>query len=144
MAAAGDPAELNRAVAELVLTAPLELSEPELVDLLEFIFQQHASTTPEGETTPRATALSVDNTDKKEQIIKFLHEKPFAISKKGIARCVSRARRSTLSCYLTRAAPPAAAAVAACASCRSSACRRPTATRRTLRSTSCGCSVVAR
>ena len=97
-----DAASLQQQVAESVFEALPDLEEQELVELLDFVFQQHSG-----------GAFNPDNTAKKEVIVGFVNERPFAVSERGV----------------TRRAPPDTARsqfVALCtyaALCRSSLCR---------------------
>lgn len=69
-----DPS-LQQQVAESVFEALPDLQEEELVELLDFIFQQHSG-----------GAFNPDNTPKKEAIVRFVKERPFAVSEHGVTR----------------------------------------------------------
>ena len=66
---------LQQQVAESVFEALPDLQEEELVELLDFIFQQHSG-----------GAFNPDNTPKKEAIVRFVKERPFAVSERGVTR----------------------------------------------------------
>ena len=66
---------LQQQVATAVFEALSDLQEDELVELLDFIFQQHSG-----------SAFNPDNTAKKEAIVRFVKERPFAVSERGVAR----------------------------------------------------------
>ncbi len=66
---------LQQQVAESVFEALPDLQEDELVELLDFVFQQHSG-----------GAFNPDNTPKKEAIVRFVKERPFAVSERGVAR----------------------------------------------------------
>ena len=68
---------MEERVAGSVFEALPDLQEHELVELLDFIFQQHSG-----------SAFNPDNTAKKETIVRFVKERPFAVSERGIARRV--------------------------------------------------------
>ena len=62
-------------VAEAVFEALPDLPEQQLVDLLDFVFTQHSG-----------SSFNPDNTEKKQEIVRFVEERPFAVSERGVAR----------------------------------------------------------
>ena len=73
--AMSDAPSLQQQVAVSVFEALPDLQEEELVELLDFIFQQHSG-----------GAFNPDNTPKKEAIVQFVKERPFAVSERGVTR----------------------------------------------------------
>ena len=107
-----DAASLQQQVAESVFEALPDLEEQELVELLDFVFQQHSG-----------GAFNPDNTPKKEVIVGFVNE----------ARAPDTAAHGLLPCALTLRF-----AVPVCAGSRGTACKRARP-RATQQITSCGC-----
>ena len=71
-----DPSLLQQVTGSILEALP-DLQEDELVELLDFIFQQHSG-----------SAFNADNTAKREAIVQFVEERPFAVSERGVARRV--------------------------------------------------------
>ena len=82
-----DAASLQQQVAESVFEALPDLEEQELVELLDFVFQQHSG-----------GAFNPDNTPKKEVIVGFVNERPFAVSERGVTRRAPPTQPLTVCC----------------------------------------------
>jgi len=119
-----DAASLQQQVAESVFEALPDLEEQELVELLDFVFQQHSG-----------GAFNPDNTPKKEVIVGFVNERPFAVSERGVTRRapLDTAAHGLLPCALTLRF-----VIPVCAGSRGTACKRARP-RATQQITSCGC-----